>query len=198
MSATTMAATASWIVFDLARTPLQERRDVDPVGNPTASDQGILPASGKRAARSSTAPGIGIRAWGEHCWPDSLDVMGWRVEDDGFGVLFSRDIPTLVRERFAAATDAFLRKHGLGRGDLAGYVCHPGGAKVVAALEEALDLAPGAMTAAREVLRDFGNMSAPSVLFVLERMLAEGALGVHLLSSLGPGFSAGFALLDAP
>ena len=145
-----------------------------------------------------SASGIGIRAWGEHRWPDSLDVMGWRIEDDGFGVLFSRDIPTLVRERFATAADAFLRKHGLGRGDLAGYVCHPGGAKVVAALEEALDLAPGTMTAARDVLRDFGNMSAPSALFVLERMLAEGARGAHLLSSLGPGFSAGFALLDAP
>jgi alkylresorcinol/alkylpyrone synthase len=144
------------------------------------------------------ATGIGIRAWGEHRWPGSLDVMGWRIEDDGFGVLFSRDIPTLIRERFAAAADGFLERHGLARGDLAGYVCHPGGAKVVDALEEVLDLAPGALAAAREVLRDHGNMSAPSVLFVLDRMLAKGARGTYLLSSLGPGFTAGFALLEAP
>ncbi len=142
------------------------------------------------------ASGSEIHAWGEHRWPDSLDVMGWRVEDDGFGVLFSRDIPTLIRERFGPALDGFLEAQGLTRAALAGHVCHPGGAKVVAALEEVLGLAPGAMAAARAVLREHGNMSAPSVLFVLERALAEGARGRLLLSSLGPGFSAAFLVLE--
>jgi alkylresorcinol/alkylpyrone synthase len=156
---------------------------------------------GAAAALVTADPGTAgprVMHWGEHRWPDSLDVMGWRVEDDGFGVLFSRDIPTLIRERFADATDGFLSKHGLSRSDLAGYVCHPGGAKVVAALEEVLGLAPNTMTRAREVLRDYGNMSAPSVLFVLEKVLADEPEGRLLVSSLGPGFSAAFVVLDTP
>ncbi len=143
------------------------------------------------------ASGPEITGWGEHTWPDSLDVMGWRVEDDGFGVLFSRDIPTIVRTRYGQAVDAFLARQGLGRKDLDGTLCHPGGAKVLDALERVFALPPGAMTDARAVLRDFGNMSAATVMFVLERALGRGLSGRHLASSLGPGFTAGFLLLEA-
>ena len=123
--------------------------------------------------------------------------MGWRVEDDGFGVLFSRDIPTILRKRFGAAVDDFLARQGLARDDLTGIVCHPGGAKVIAALEEVFDLAPGALAEARGVLRDYGNMSAATLLFVLERVLAKRPEGRHLLTALGPGFTAGFLLMEA-
>ena len=139
-----------------------------------------------------------ISSWGEHTWPDTLDVMGWRVEEDGFGVLFSRDIPAIVRERYGAAADAFLARQDLTRSDLNGFLCHPGGAKVVDALEEVFGLAPGGMTDSREVLRAYGNMSAATVLFVLDRALRRGVRGRQLLSSLGPGFTAAFAILDAP
>ena len=153
---------------------------------------------GAAAAVIRCEPGDGgarITAWGEHTWPDSLDVMGWRVEDDGLGVLFSRDIPAIVRDRLGAAVDAFLARHGLGRDDLDGFICHPGGAKVIAAIEEVFDLPPGAMTESRAVLRDYGNVSAASVMFVLDRALAAGRRGRHLALALGPGFSAGFGLL---
>ncbi len=143
------------------------------------------------------ASGPEISGWGEYTWPDTLDVMGWRVEEDGFGVLFSRDIPSIVRARYGRAVDAFLARQGLGRKDLDGTLCHPGGAKVLDALEDAFGLAPGAMTHARTVLRDYGNMSGATVLFVLERALQGGLRGRHLMSSLGPGFSAGFLLLEA-
>jgi alkylresorcinol/alkylpyrone synthase len=143
------------------------------------------------------AAGPAITAWGEHTWPNSLEVMGWRVQDDGFGVLFSRDIPALIRTHFGAALDAFLARHGLARDDLDGYICHPGGAKVIAALEAALGLPPGAMAEARAVLRDFGNISAASVMFLLDRRLRQGLRGRHLVSALGPGFTAGFLTLDA-
>jgi alkylresorcinol/alkylpyrone synthase len=142
-------------------------------------------------------PGPELVGWGEHTWPDTLDVMGWRVEEDGFGVLFSRAIPGIVRERYGAAVDDFLARQGLGRKDLDGTLCHPGGAKVLDALEAVFDLAPGAMTDARAVLRDYGNMSAATVLFVLARALERGLRGRHLVSSLGPGFTAGFLLLEA-
>jgi alkylresorcinol/alkylpyrone synthase len=145
---------------------------------------------------STATEGPTLLAWGEHTWPDSLDVMGWRVENDGLGVVFSRDIPTLVRKDFTAVTDAFLARHGLTRGRIDHFVCHPGGAKVVNALEEALDLPAGALEDSRAVLRDYGNMSAATVLFVLERALGAGRRGRCLLSSLGPGFTAGFLLAE--
>ena len=90
----------------------------------------------------------------------------------------------------------FLARQGISRAELDGYVCHPGGAKVIDALEEAFELAPGELAEARSVLRDYGNMSAASVLFVLERALAQGLSGRHLMSSLGPGFTAAFALIE--
>jgi alkylresorcinol/alkylpyrone synthase len=81
--------------------------------------------------------------------------------------------------------------------DVAGFVCHPGGVKVLDALEDAFDLAPGTMQEAREVLREHGNMSAVTVLFVLQRMLRRGLAGRHLMTALGPGFTAGFQILEA-
>jgi len=146
-------------------------------------------------ATGGDGPAIGASAL--HTWRNSLDVMGWRVEEDGLGVLFSRDIPTLVRTEFRCALDGFLERQGLRLCDLAGMICHPGGAKVLDALEETFELPPGGLGPARAVLRDYGNMSAVTVLFVLERMLQEGLSGRYLMSALGPGFTAAFQLIDA-
>ena len=133
---------------------------------------------------------------GEHTWRSSLDVMGWRIEDAGLGVLFSRDIPTLVRDQFGAPLAAFLKRCGLSSADISGYISHPGGTKVIAALETVFGLQSGGLETARSVLREYGNMSAATVLFVLERTLRGTAPGLHLMSALGPGFSVGFQLLD--
>jgi len=141
-----------------------------------------------------TGPRLGAR--GEHTWPDSLDVMGWRVEDDGLGVLFSSDIPNLVRTRFGDAVAGFLDRNGLCRADMAEFVCHPGGAKVVDALEEVFELPSGGLGHARGVLRDYGNMSAATVFFVLERALRDGLDGRALMTALGPGFTAAFQVLE--
>lgn len=134
---------------------------------------------------------------GEHTWARSLDIMGWRVHEDGLGVLFSRDIPHLVRTQMRPIADAFLGQHDTALSDLAGFVCHPGGAKVLDALEEVFEVPAGGMTIAREVLRDYGNMSAATVLFVLDRTLKQGSNGHYLMSALGPGFSCGLQLVEA-
>jgi alkylresorcinol/alkylpyrone synthase len=133
---------------------------------------------------------------GEHTWPNSLDIMGWDVVDDGMKALFSRDIPALVRGHMRKVAGDFLARHGLGIDNIRHFVCHPGGAKVLTALEEAFHLAEGALGEARSVLRDYGNMSAATVLFVLERMLRGGASGRMLMTALGPGFTAGFQLIE--
>ncbi len=137
-----------------------------------------------------------IAAWGEHTWPGTREIMGWKIENDGLGVVFAQSIPNLVREKMRAATDAFLAGEGVAQEDLAGLIVHPGGEKVLAALEECYAAAPGALDDAREVLADHGNMSAVTVLAVFERALARGAKGKHLMAALGPGFSVGMALVD--
>ncbi|HXC91439.1 MAG TPA: 3-oxoacyl-[acyl-carrier-protein] synthase III C-terminal domain-containing protein [Stellaceae bacterium] len=149
------------------------------------------------ALLSTGGRGPTIAASGEHTWPGSLDIMGWEVADDGLRAVFSRDIPQLVATQLRGATDAFLARHGLAIEDVDRFVCHPGGAKVVDALEEAFGLGPGALAGARDVLRDYGNMSAATVMFALEQMLATAQhWNRALMNALGPGFTAGFLVLD--
>ncbi len=137
-----------------------------------------------------------IAHWGEHTWPDSLDVMGWSVENDGLGVIFSRLIPALVRRDLGAALDDYLARNGLTRADVDGWIAHPGGAKVLEALEEVLGARGDDLGSARGVLRDFGNMSAATVLFVLDRERRAGFRGRRVMVALGPGFTAAFATLE--
>ena len=144
---------------------------------------------------STEGAGVELGPSGEHLWPDTLDVMGWDVVADGLKVVFSQDIPRLVRHRARSAADAFLAARGLSVSDLSGLVCHPGGPKVMDAIAEAFALDPAALGAARQVLSDHGNMSAPTVLFVLDEMVRAGARGLHLMLALGPGFSVGFQLV---
>jgi alkylresorcinol/alkylpyrone synthase len=143
--------------------------------------------------------GPAIAAAGEHTWPGSLDVMGWDVVDDGLKPLFSRDIPRFVAAELGPVARDFLAQHGLAIADIGRFACHPGGPKVIAACEEAFALAPGTLDHERTVLRDYGNMSAASVLFVLDRVLASAGGGPWrhaLTTALGPGFTAGFVLLQ--
>jgi alkylresorcinol/alkylpyrone synthase len=153
------------------------------------------------ALLSTNGEGPAITASGEHTWPGSLDVMGWEVADEGLKAIFSRDIPNLVTTQLRDVASEFLARHGLAIGGIDRFVCHPGGAKVIAALESAFGLRQGALAQARAVLRDYGNMSAATVMFVVERILAHAqATGQHweraLMTALGPGFTAGFLLID--
>jgi alkylresorcinol/alkylpyrone synthase len=126
----------------------------------------------------------------EHTWPDTLPIMGWEVDKDGFGVIFDRSIPEFVKQNFAGAVGETLERMGIDAASLSRMICHPGGAKVVEAIEEALHLGQGRLDHERDVLRDFGNMSAPTALFVLERVAQSGETGPMMLAALGPGFTA--------
>jgi alkylresorcinol/alkylpyrone synthase len=148
------------------------------------------------AILSCRGDGPRLGASGEHIWPDSLDIMGWDVEEDGLKAIFSRDIPTLVRSHMREIATAFLARHGLALDDIDGFVCHPGGTKVLAALEEAFGIGAGSLGVSRDVLRNYGNMSAVTVLFVLNEVLKAGTQGRLLMTAMGPGFTAAFLLLD--
>lgn len=142
---------------------------------------------------STEGEGPAIGPTGEHRWPGTLDVMGWRVEDDGLGVLFAQSVPDIAREHLRSALDGFLARHGLDPLRIDRWLCHPGGAKVLAAYTAALPPPAAGLEHARAVLAEYGNMSAPTVLFVLERALREPGWRSAVLVALGPGFTAGFA-----
>ena len=140
-------------------------------------------------------PGVGPELLGSHAttWPGTEDVMGFDVGEHGLRVLLSRSVPSVVYERMPENLRLALGSVGLSLDDIRHPVIHPGGAKVLDAFEEVLGLEPGGLDISREVLREHGNMSSVTVLFILERFLAGAgyAPGEHgMLSAMGPGFSA--------
>jgi alkylresorcinol/alkylpyrone synthase len=131
-------------------------------------------------------------------FPDTERVMGWDVVDSGFKVVLSADVPEIVRRHVPSAVDAFLAEHELRRSDITTWVMHPGGPKVIDALEECLELPDGALAATREGLAKIGNVSSASVLCLLDEYRRERRppAGSHgLLMAMGPAFCAELVLL---
>jgi alkylresorcinol/alkylpyrone synthase len=130
-----------------------------------------------------------IEGSGQHMWPDTLDIMGWGVDETGLSVIFDRAIPPFVEANVRAAVEGILGRIGVAPGSVDRFVCHPGGAKVITALETALGLDQGTLDHERGVLSDYGNMSAPTVFFVMERVLRAGLPARAVMTAMGPGFS---------
>ena len=131
-----------------------------------------------------------VEATGEHLWPDTLDVMGWSIDPLGFGVILRRTIPEFVTSELKPVLTQLLARMKLQAADVDKFIYHPGGAKVIDAIESAMSLGQGALEHERQVISDYGNMSAPTVLFVLEQARAKGLPPRSLLTALGPGFTA--------
>jgi alkylresorcinol/alkylpyrone synthase len=127
---------------------------------------------------------------GQHIWLDTLDIMGWVTDPQGFGVIFDRAIPPFAEAHMAPAIAGILDRSGLGVDDIDRFAFHPGGTKVVTALERAFALEQGALDHERAVLAEYGNMSAPTALFVLDRVVHAGLPSRTLLTAMGPGFTA--------
>ena len=136
------------------------------------------------------APGLRMLGSLTRSLPDALDVMGWDISGDGFGIVISRDIPTIVRTFMRESIEIITARHNMTPADLKHLIAHPGGAKVLEAYQDSLNRPPKDFHHTWEVLRNHGNMSAASVLFVLERFMGEIREGESgLLGALGPGFS---------
>jgi len=147
------------------------------------------------AAAAVVAPdgqGPALLVGHSHLIDDSEEVMGWTLRPDGLQVRFARSIPAIVRDVAPGFVVAAARAAGLPDGAIHHLVVHPGGAKVLAAYEEALDVPRARIASAHAVLRRFGNMSSPTALFVLDEFLrTTPATGAHgLVLGLGPGFCA--------
>ena len=133
----------------------------------------------------------------EHTWPDTLDVMGWRVDPTGLGVILTRSLPTFVERHIRPAIETMLEGQDLTIEDVDRFVCHPGGMRVIEALEAAFGLGQGTLDHEREVLADHGNMSSPTVLFILDRVRRAGLPARSVVAAMGPGFTASAVTLAA-
>ena len=184
-----------WLFVTVETCSISIRLDSD---DPAAIVATALFGDGAAAAILSTdGPGLAKVIGGqEKLWPDTLGIMGWRVEDPGLAVIFDRAIPPFIEAELAPAVDAMLTATGFARDDIDRFCCHPGGAKVVDAIEKSLALPAASLDLEREVLRDYGNMSAPTVMFVLERLLARGLPDRVMMTAFGPGFTCAGLLIE--
>jgi len=116
--------------------------------------------------------------------------MGWKIDDTGFGIILAQSLPPFAERELGPAIDGILARNGLARADIGHFICHPGGTKVLGAMEATLGLEQGSLDHERAVLSEYGNMSSPTVLFVLERAIAAGLPERAAMIAMGPGFSA--------
>jgi predicted naringenin-chalcone synthase len=141
--------------------------------------------------------GLRLAATGSCLIPDSSEDMGWRIGDHGFEMKLSARVPDLIKGHLHSWLSGWLAKHGLNIAAIAGWAIHPGGPRVIGAVEEALGLSRTKTWASREVLAACGNMSSPTILFILDRLRRSGVTGSCLALGFGPGLVAEVALLDA-
>src|SRR5699024_6004128 len=130
---------------------------------------------------------------------ETIDVMGWEVGENGLHVIFSKHIPKLVKTIWKQHVNLFLNKLGLSMKEIETFIAHPGGRKVLEEMEASCDIPNEKLNFAYDILRNHGNMSSATVIYVLNKWLennyqkTEQSYG--LLSALGPGFSSELLLL---
>src|SRR6202167_1673787 len=132
-------------------------------------------------------------------YPDTQDVMGWKISEKGFQVVLSPDVPTVVRENLGRDVDAFLAQHEMTRDQVDSWIMHPGGPKILEAVADALGLHDGELQLSWDALQRVGNLSSASVLVVLDEVMTRrrpkpGARSV--LAAMGPGFCSEMLLLE--
>lgn len=149
------------------------------------------------ARRAGGAAGPALVAARSRLHPGTEHLMGMRVGTGGFAVFLSPEVPAFAEQHLPEEVGDFLAEHGLAPQDIASWVCHPGGPKIMEALDRGLGLPPGALALSRDSLAEYGNISSASVLDVLRRTLAApptpGSAG--LLLALGPGLTSELLLL---
>jgi predicted naringenin-chalcone synthase len=136
-----------------------------------------------------------VRATGSCVVPDSAGAMTWTVGDNGFEMTLSKGVPRLIAEHLRPWLTGWLRGHGVALEEVASWAVHPGGPRILEAVEQSLGLPAEATADARAVFEQYGNMSSPTVLFILERLRRRQAPRPCVALGFGPGLVAEAALL---
>jgi predicted naringenin-chalcone synthase len=137
--------------------------------------------------QNGSTPAWSIQAQGTLLMPESSEAMSWRIGDHGFRMTLSAAVPELIRTNLGGWLSGWLKGQGLGMEDVRSWAVHPGGPRILEAVEDAVALENGALDVSRDVLRGHGNMSSPTVLFVLERLRSAGAELPCVALAFGPG-----------
>ena len=153
------------------------------------------------AASLLLAPSRGRDNWclvdsASYVVPDSLDAMSWKVQDDGFAMTLTSAVPELIQERLREWLESWLSSLGLALADIEAWAIHPGGAKIVEAVKQSLDLSDSAVSHSLGVLQELGNMSSPTVLFILEKIRASLGCVPTVVLAFGPGLTIEAAYLS--
>jgi predicted naringenin-chalcone synthase len=167
--------------------------------NPSKMIANALFADGAAAVVGVTAPGHTdqwrLAATGSCLVPDSTDVMTWTIHDHGFQMTLAKQVPGLIAKHLRPWLQDWLSKQGIRLEDVASWAVHPGGPRILSAVEEGLCLPREALAASRAVFAECGNMSSPTLLFILERLRREGAGRPCVMLGFGPGLTAEAALV---
>jgi len=169
-------------------------------GEPDRHVPSALFADGAAAAvvAPSERDGLGIAATESVLIPNSADLMTWRIGDRGFEMTLSPGVPKVLADRVPPWIDGVLGRAGLTRQGVGSWAIHPGGPRILETLSAALGLGPGGDEVSRRVLREHGNMSSATVLFILERLMNSDQPGPILAMAFGPGLAGETLLLSAP
>lgn len=144
----------------------------------------------------SPRSGWNVRATGSCLIPDSKDVMSWRVGDHGFEMRLSGEVADKINTHLRPWLSEWLAKYGYSVETVGSWAVHPGGPRILQAVEETLELPEGATRFSHEVLAELGNMSSPTVLFILDRLRQAEAKKPCVALGFGPGLMAEAALLE--
>jgi alkylresorcinol/alkylpyrone synthase len=144
-------------------------------------------------------PGPRILVSETYTFPDSLGAMGFDLRDSGFHILLAKDVPEMIGAKIEGLVDGFLERQGRKREDIKGWILHPGGARLLGNVEEALGLCKCDTQPSWDVLANVGNLSSATILFILQEWMEKRPLQTGqyaLAAAFGPGFSAEFLLLQ--
>jgi alpha-pyrone synthase len=133
------------------------------------------------------ADGWRVAATGSCLIPDSADAMGWTVGDHGFEMTLARKVPTLIAKNLLPWMMAWLDDNGLSVEDVGSWAIHPGGPRILEASAESLGLSAQALAPSRQIFADYGNMSSPTVLFILDALRKANAPRPCVALGFGPG-----------
>jgi alkylresorcinol/alkylpyrone synthase len=156
----------------------------------------LVATGGRPADRRAACPAV--VATRSHLYPGSADTLGWDLGPDGFRIRLTADLASVIEHQIGDTVGAFLAEHGLTADQVSTWICHPGGPRVIDAVEQGLKLPAGAVELSRRSLADTGNLSSVSVLHILEQVIAAGPPppgSAGLMIGLGPGVSAELVLL---
>jgi predicted naringenin-chalcone synthase len=143
------------------------------------------------------ANGVNVISSGSFLVPNTADEMTWQVSDHGFKMRLAATVPDIVCEWLPGWMNSWLGRSGYSLSDIAGWIVHPGGPRILDAVESCLQLREGSLAASRALLSECGNMSSPTVLFILERM-RRTVTGPCVMLGFGPGLTIEAALLMLP